>query len=216
MQQSDVTPPLLVYEQNSETFSPPYFHGLLIMWKALPRILEGGSKRGAKRTVFQRSLCVCGTTDHHDKSLRSAPQNDRLTVVVGLVRVRHQPAVVGPRRHSVGDPVVVVVIVALVPLPVFVRVQLRAVDYERAIILGVLMAVAVAAGGEERERHVQRGVSKSQSRGRKCHQDMKGGAVTCLGLCRTSLQPGRCQCQTETRAKSWPRVSQQPESSLSI
>lgn len=77
--------------------------------------------------------------------------DDRLTVVVGLVRVRHQPAVVGPRRHRVGDPVVVVVIVALVSLPVFVRVQLRAVDYERAIILGVLMAVAIAAGGGERD-----------------------------------------------------------------
>lgn len=100
--------------------------------------------------------------------------DDGLTVVVGLVRVRHQPAVVGPRRHRVGDPVVVVVIVALVSLPVFVRVQLRAVDYERAIILGVLMAVAIAAGGGG-ERHVQRGVSTNQSRGRKCHRDVKGG-----------------------------------------
>lgn len=82
--------------------------------------------------------------------------DDRLTVVVGLVRVRHQPAVVGPRRHRVGDPVVVIVIVALVSLPVFVRVQLRAVDYERAIILGVLMAVAIAAGGERETRPTRR------------------------------------------------------------
>lgn len=85
-------------------------------------------------------------------SCSAGTQGESLTVVVGLVRVRHQPAVVWPRRHGVRDAVVVVVIVALVSLPVFVRVQLRAVDHEWAIILGVLMAVAVAAGGREDER----------------------------------------------------------------
>lgn len=77
-------------------------------------------------------------------------ETQALTVVVGLVWIRYQPAVVRPWWHDVRDAIVVVVIVALVSLPVFVRVQLGAIDYERAIILGVLMTVAVTAGEETR------------------------------------------------------------------
>lgn len=69
-----------------------------------------------------------------------------LTVVVGLVGVWHQPAVVWPRGHNIGDPVVVVVIIALVAQPVFVCVQLGAVDHEWAIILGILVTVAITTG----------------------------------------------------------------------
>lgn len=114
--------------------------------------------------VFWRSLCPCSIINQSELL-----ELLWLTVVVGLVRVRHQPAVVWPRWHSVGDPVVVVVIVALVSLPVFVRVQLRAVDYERAIILGVLMAVTVAAGCREEERDTfNQAWKRVKYRGRKC------------------------------------------------
>lgn len=70
----------------------------------------------------------------------------RLTVVVDLVGVRHQPAVVGSRWQNVRDAVVVVVIVALVTQPVFVCVKLRAIDHQRAIIFGILVTVAIATG----------------------------------------------------------------------
>lgn len=66
-----------------------------------------------------------------------------LTVVINLVRVWYQPAVVWSWWFSVRDPIVVVVIVALVTHPVFVRVQLGAIYHERAIILGILVTVAI-------------------------------------------------------------------------
>lgn len=70
----------------------------------------------------------------------------RLTVVVSLVRVWNQPAVVWSWRQNVGDAVVVIVVIALVPQAVFVGVLLRAVDHQRAVVLGVLVTVAIATG----------------------------------------------------------------------
>lgn len=70
----------------------------------------------------------------------------RLTVVVRLLRVRHQPAVVRSWRLDIGDAVAVVVVVALVPQAVLVRVQLGAVDHQGTVVLGVLVTVAIAAG----------------------------------------------------------------------
>lgn len=79
-----------------------------------------------------------------------------LTVVVNLVGVRHQPAVVWSRRQGVRDPVVVVIVVALVTEPVFVGVQLGAVDHERAIILGILVTVAITTGEETQSHDVNK------------------------------------------------------------
>lgn len=70
----------------------------------------------------------------------------RLTVVVNLVRIRHQPAVVWSRWHNVRDPIVVVVVITFVTQPVFVSVQLGAVDHERAVVLGILVTVAITTG----------------------------------------------------------------------
>lgn len=70
----------------------------------------------------------------------------RLTVVVGLVWVRYQPAVVWSRRQNVGDTVTVIVVVALVAQAVFVGVQLGAVDHQWAIVLGILVTIAIATG----------------------------------------------------------------------
>lgn len=70
----------------------------------------------------------------------------RLTVVVNLVWVWHQSAVVWSRWQNVRDPVVVIVIVALVTESVFVCVQLGAIDHEWAIVLGILVTVAITTG----------------------------------------------------------------------
>lgn len=72
----------------------------------------------------------------------------RLTVVVNLVGVRYQPAVVRSRWKNVRDPIIVVVVVTLVADPVFVCVQLRAIDHEWAIILGILVTVAITTREE--------------------------------------------------------------------
>lgn len=74
-----------------------------------------------------------------------------LTVVINLVRVRYQATIVWSGRDSVRDPIVVVVIIALVALPVFVSVQLGAIDHERAIVLGILVTVAITTtrGGDK-------------------------------------------------------------------
>lgn len=69
-----------------------------------------------------------------------------LTVVVNLVRVWYQATVVWSRWYSVWDPIVVIVIVTLVTQPVFVSVQLGAIDHIRAIILGILVTVAITTG----------------------------------------------------------------------
>ena len=79
-----------------------------------------------------------------------------LTVVVNLVGVGHQPAVVWSWRQSVRDPVVVVIVVALVTEPVFVGVQLGAVDHEWAIILGILVTVAITTEEETQSHDVNK------------------------------------------------------------
>lgn len=65
------------------------------------------------------------------------------TIQVLLQGVRDQTAVVRTRGQQVWDAVIVVIIVTLVSLPVLVGVQLGAVDDSRAVVPGVLVAVAV-------------------------------------------------------------------------
>lgn len=87
----------------------------------------------------------------------------RLTVVVDLVGVWNQPAVIWPRRQNVRDPIVVVVVVTLVTQPVLVGVQLGAVDHEWAIILGILVTVAIAAGEVTGSHDVNKSCSTGSS-----------------------------------------------------
>lgn len=65
------------------------------------------------------------------------------TIQVLLQRVGHQTAVVGTRRQQVRDPIIIIVVITLVPLSVFVCVQLRTVDDGRAVVPGVLVSVAI-------------------------------------------------------------------------
>lgn len=95
-----------------------------------------------------------------------------LTVVVNLVRVWYQPAVVWSRWQCVGDPIVVVVIVTLVTQPVFVCVQLGAIDHEWAIILGILVTVAITTGEVARSHDVNKSCSTSSSSSRKNSSDI--------------------------------------------
>lgn len=72
------------------------------------------------------------------------------TIRIFLVGVGHQAAIVRAGRHVVGDPVVVVIVVAFVPQAVVVGIQLGAVGDLRAVVFGVLMTVPVA--GQDRKR----------------------------------------------------------------
>lgn len=72
----------------------------------------------------------------------------RLTVVVSLVRVWYQPTVVWSRWYAVRDPIVVIIIITLVTQPVFVSIQLGAIDNVRAIVLRILVTIAITTGGK--------------------------------------------------------------------
>lgn len=77
-----------------------------------------------------------------------------LTVSVFLPGVRDQAAVVWSGGPAVRDAVVVVVLVALVPDPVLVRVQLGAVGHRGAVVPGVLVAVPISVVQRERKGRI--------------------------------------------------------------
>lgn len=98
-----------------------------------------------------------------------------LTVVIDLVWVWYQTAIVRSRRQSVRDPIVVVVIVALITQPVFVCVQLRAIDHEWAVILCILVTVAITTLEMTQSHDINQSCSSNRRR-------------SCLDICKNTTQ----------------------------
>ena len=66
------------------------------------------------------------------------------TIRVLLQGVRDEATVVGAGGDEVGDPVIIVVVVTLIPEAISISVQLRAVNDRWAVIARVLVSITVA------------------------------------------------------------------------
>lgn len=75
--------------------------------------------------------------------------NGVLTVVIYLVRVGYQPAVIWSRRQCVRNTVIIIIIVTFISQPVFICVQLGAVNYQWAVVFAILVTITIAEGDKK-------------------------------------------------------------------